>query len=249
MQLGCLLIHGWTGSPFEMQPLVQPLEEVGVVVKNVQLRGHGTTFSDFCTTYFSDWRSSAEEAYEEFSAEVDAVVVCGLSMGGTLSLHLASRYPVAGVITLASPVYVYSLFPPRMKDWRLPFVKYLQHIRPLWPSRTRFAEVKKIAPWQGYEGMTSLPQLQSLIEGVRQVGEELEKVSAPLLAVHCPTDKTAPAENAWEIATRVSSTQRRIELVSIAEKVTAHHMLTTHIETKEKVTRLVVDFVQNLCEK
>ncbi|UZP68211.1 alpha/beta fold hydrolase [Desulfovibrio mangrovi] len=248
MKTGCLLIHGWAGAPFEMEPLVAPLESMGCVVRNCTLPGHGATFEEFCTTWFEDWAGGAESAYQQLAGEVDRVVVMGLSMGGALALHLASRYPVAGVVTMASPVYVYRLFPPQMKDWRLPLVRFLRHVRPIWPGEPRRAEANAIAPWQGYDGATSLPQLWSLIEGVRGVGKNLHKVTAPLLAMHCPTDKTAPSGNVWEIVRGVSSQYRRMELIPIEEKVTAHHMLTTHRETRDRVCGLIQDFLtRNVC--
>lgn len=240
---GCLLIHGWAGAPFEMKPLVEPLEALGCVVRNILLPGHGTTFEDFCSTGFDDWKNGAVREYEALAAEVDQVVVIGLSMGGTLALHLAANYPVAGVVMIASPVYVYKLFPPQMKDWRLPFVGLLQHIRPVWPGQPRRPEANEIAPWEGYDGATSLPQLWSLIQGARYVGRELHKVTAPLLAMHCPTDRTSPAGNVWQIARGVSSKCRRIELIPIEEKVTAHHVLTTHRETAKRIRQLICGFV------
>ena len=243
MKTGCLLIHGWAGAPFEMEPLVHPLEVFGCVVSNCTLPGHGTTFDDFCTTWFEDWAAGAEQAYEELAQRVDRVVVIGLSMGGTLALQLASKYPVAGVVTMASPVYVYKLFPPQMKDWRLPFVGLLRHVRPIWPGSPRRAEANEIAPWEGYDGVTSLPQLWSLMEGVKKVGRTLDRVTAPLLAMHCPTDRTAPSGNVWEIIRKVSSKYRRMELIPIEETVTAHHMLTTHRETRERVCGLIQDFL------
>ncbi len=246
LKTGCLLIHGWTGSPFEMEPLVAPLQALGCRVHNVTLPGHEGDFAAFRRTWFRDWAEGAEQAYLALREEADRVIVMGLSMGGTLALHIASRHPVDGVVTMASPVYVYRLFPPEMKDWRLPFVRLLRHVRPVWPGSPRRAEAQEIAPWKGYDGATSLPQLWSLIEGVRTVERELHRVTAPLLAMHCPTDRTAPPGNVWEIARRVSSERRRIELIPIGERVTAHHMLTTHRETRERVRELVCGFVREV---
>ncbi len=246
MRTGCLLIHGWTGAPFEMEPLVEPLRALGCAPRLVTLPGHGTSFDDFRTTWFEDWKRGAEEAYEALSRDVDRVVVMGLSMGGTLALHLATRYPVLGVVSMAAPIHVYTLFPPRMKDWRLPLIPLLQHLRPVWPGAPRRAEAQVIAPWEGYSGATSLPQLCSLMSGARSVGRTLHKVTAPLLVMHCPTDRTSPAENAWTILRGVSSDIRRMELIPIREQVTAHHMLTTHMETRERVQALACGFVREL---
>ncbi len=245
-KIGCLLIHGWTGEPFEMEPLVEPLERMGCMARTVLLPGHGTSFSEFRRTYWADWRAGAEAAYDALAAETDAVVVGGLSMGGLLALHLGAARPVAGVVSMAAPLFVYSLCPPRMKDWRLPLVRFLRHVRPVWPGKPRRAEAEVIAPWRGYDGAVSLPQLYSLMEGGRDVAGRLKAVTAPLLVMHCPTDATSPVENAWEILRGVASRERRLELLPIEETVTAHHMLTTHRETRERVIHFFCDFVRKM---
>ncbi len=60
MVAACLLIHGYCGSPFEMEPLAGPLRDAGFAVSNIRLPGHGTTVDDFLTTNFADWRAAAD---------------------------------------------------------------------------------------------------------------------------------------------------------------------------------------------
>ncbi|SIO27286.1 alpha/beta hydrolase [Halodesulfovibrio marinisediminis] len=243
MRVGCLLIHGWTGSTFEMEPLVAPLEEEGYVVRNIMLPGHGTTFEDFQTTGWSDWEWAAEKEYEALAKEVDAVFVIGLSMGGTLSLHLASKFPVAGVVSLAAPLYLYSFCPWQMKDWRLPFTPIVKHFKPLFPLKRRDEEHIKIAPWVGYDDFVSMQQLHELMKGVKKVRNELNAISAPVLAIQAPTDKSVPLGNVFLIAKKVASPEVTVKLLRIKEKVTGHHVITTHVETSLRIVELVREFV------
>lgn len=244
MKVGCLLIHGWTGTPFEMEPLVSPLESEGVVVRNIMLPGHGTTFEDFQTTGWSDWEWAAHKEYESLAAHVDAVFVIGLSMGGTLALHLASKYPVAGVVSLAAPLYLYSIFPWQMRDWRIPLTPIVKYIKPLYPLKRRDDEQLRIAPWVGYDEFVSMQQLHELMKGIKKVRGEINVINAPILAIQAPTDKSVPLENIFLIAKSVASKEVTVELLRIEEKVTGHHVITTHIETSSKVIELVRNFVK-----
>ncbi|MCT4533930.1 alpha/beta fold hydrolase [Halodesulfovibrio sp.] len=244
MKVGCLLIHGWTGSSFEMEPFVEPLEADGVVVRNIMLPGHGTTFEDFQTTGWSDWEWAAEKEYAALAEQVDAVFVVGISMGGTLALHVASKFPVAGVVSLAAPLYLYSLFPWQMKDWRIPFTPIIKHLKPVFPLGRRDETHLKIAPWEGYDEFVSLQQLHELMNGVKKVRQEVNSITAPILIVQAPTDRSVPLGNVFLLAKSVSSKDVTIKLLRIEEKVTGHHIITTHVETSEKIVQLVREFIK-----
>ncbi|MEC9488962.1 MAG: alpha/beta fold hydrolase [Halanaerobium sp.] len=105
---GCLLLHGFTGSPAEMRLLGNELREEGYTVHGVRLAGHGETVEKMAETGYQDWIKSVEEGYEKLRAETDKIFVMGLSMGGILSLYLAQHKPVEGVISLAAPVRIFS---------------------------------------------------------------------------------------------------------------------------------------------
>jgi len=69
------------------------MADAGFTVELPLLPGHGTSIEDMVTTRWADWSAAAERAYEELAARCSAVVVAGLSMGGTLTLWLAERHP------------------------------------------------------------------------------------------------------------------------------------------------------------
>jgi carboxylesterase len=244
--LSCLLLHGYGGSPFEMEYPASRLEQAGYHCRTVCLPGHGTCFEDFSRTRFADWKRAAEKSFVELEREGGRVVVIGLSMGGSLGLHLAQRFSPAGLVTIAAPVFLYKLFPFAGADRRLPLIRFLRHLRPVWPGERPGPGAMEIAPSRGYEGYQNLHCLHSLMEGLKGVRRELGRVQAPLLTIHCPTDRVSPVENACEIMRRVSSTRRRLELLPIAEQVTRHHLLTTHIETRSRVAELCVEHVRGI---
>lgn len=244
--VGVLLLHGFGGEPFEMLGLADALASAGFAVSAPLLPGHGQDVTAWSRTGFGDWYGAAREAYLDMQSRFGRVFVMGLSMGGTLSLRLAQEFSPAGVLTVAAPVFLYRLYPLEFSDWRLPFVRLLRHVRPLWPVSPPKPRSREIAPWKGYEGVTALAPLESLLRGMREVRGRLADISAPLLALHARGDRTVPDSNAWEIVRRVSSDDRNLVLFNVAETVTSRHVLTTHRETRDGVARLAVDFVSRL---
>ena len=101
---GVLVLHGFTGNPQSMRPLAEAMADAGFTVELPLLPGHGTSIEDMVTTRWADWSAAAERAYEELAARCSAVVVAGLSMGGTLTLWLAERHPEIAGIVLVNPL-------------------------------------------------------------------------------------------------------------------------------------------------
>jgi carboxylesterase len=98
-----LVLHGFTGTTQSMRYLGEGLHrKFGFSVSGPRLKGHGTSPDDMATTGYLDWVASAEEALRELSRGRDKVFLAGLSMGGTLCLNLAARFPdlVAGIIPI-----------------------------------------------------------------------------------------------------------------------------------------------------
>jgi carboxylesterase len=244
LSIGFLLLHGYGGSPFEMEYLASRLRSRGYEAEIVCLPGHDSCVEEFFRTRFADWVAAAEKGYGLMEGQGRRVVVIGLSMGGSLALHLAQRFSPAGLVTIAAPVFLYRLFPFAGADWRLPLVPLIRHFRPLWPIPTPKPEALEMAPCRSYKGVQNLHCLHSFMQGLKTIRKDLEKVRAPILAIHCPTDKVSPVDNAFEILRRVSSRRRRLELLPIEEQVTKHHLLTTHKETRERVAELCVEHVR-----
>lgn len=239
----CLVVHGFGGTPFEVAPVAEALMASGYPVSMPTLPGHGTSVADWSRTSWTDWLDFVSAEYERLAARHEKVFTLGLSMGGSLCLALAQRYRPAGVVTIASPVYLYRFLPPEATDWRLPLTSILRRIRPIWPTRHKTPESRHIAPWEGYEGHVALAPLASFLAGLRGVRRNLDRISAPLLAIHSPMDKHVPLANLWEITGKAGSSVRQAVVLAIRERVTKHHLLTTHEETRDMVAEQCVAFV------
>ncbi|SBV90520.1 putative carboxylesterase [uncultured delta proteobacterium] len=241
---GCLFIHGYGGSTFEMEGLAAAIAETGMEARLVCLPGHGEGHEDFRKYRFSDWMAHAEKEFRAMADRCGRVVIVGFSMGGTIALHLASRYPVAGVAALSAPLFVLGFWP-----WPLENLKFYAHTavsqaRRLLGLHTPHAgeTSRDIAPWKGYGGPLHFGQLMSMREGCAVTRVLLPKLTAPILLMHDARDGLVNADNAWAIARRVSSTETTVILTRIQEDVTRHHVITTHRETAGLVAETVAAF-------
>ena len=100
----CLLLHGFTGTPWDVRPLGESLAAGGFRVRGLRLPGHGTTPRAMLDAGAEDWLAACEEGLAGFREPRVAVV--GLSMGALLALVLAARHPdrVQAVVGMAPAV-------------------------------------------------------------------------------------------------------------------------------------------------
>ncbi len=122
-RVGCLVVHGFTGTPKEMRPLGEYLANKGFTVLGPRLTGHAMRPSDMIRTRWQDWLASVEDSLCYLQGMADHIYILGLSMGGVLALISASRYPIRGVVAMSAP---YCL----PKDWRVSFLRPLSLFMP-----------------------------------------------------------------------------------------------------------------------
>lgn len=120
---GCLLVHGFTGTPREVRWLGQYLnEQNGCTVYGPRLAGHATHPDDMLRASWREWYLDVLAGFQMLSEQCDRVFVLGLSMGGALCLTLAGREPVAGVVAMSTG--------HSLDDWRAPLLPVLYRFAP-----------------------------------------------------------------------------------------------------------------------
>ncbi len=241
-----LLLHGYAGTPFEMEFLANGLRQQGILTFIPTLPGHGTNFTDFQTTCFHDWQQKSEQTFLQLRREFSRVVLIGFSMGGTLALSIGAKFDPAAIICIATPICLQPWKIWRGADWRLPFLPLLKWIIPVLAPRPSRPASRVIAPWKGYEEGIALHPLHSLIRGLRQTRRKLGGIQAPLLVLHGKRDRLVHPDNAWWILRESGSRIKRLELIHFAETLTSGHTLTTHQECKHLLLKRSFAFFQEV---
>ncbi len=228
-----LALHGFTGTPFEVELLLDAATELGLRGLAPLLPGHGTGVLQLSRVSYADWLACAEAAL--FRLERPALVA-GLSMGTLLSLELALRHPerVRGLILMANALRLTYPFPTLA-------LKAVDRLRlPNFFARKGLADIGDVEAQRSHVSYRKNP-VHSAIEVLR-AGERLQQrlaaVRCPTLILHGARDRVCPVSNAWLLAERLGTSDSRVVVFP-----RSHHILTRDVE-RAAVQREVVGFLR-----
>jgi carboxylesterase len=204
---GCLVTHGFTGTPKEMRWLGEYLNHQGYTVCGIRLNGHATRPEDMIRSRWQDWLLSVEDGYNLLRACTDQVFLLGLSMGGVLSLTTASRFPTRGVVAMSTP---YAL----PDDPLLHFTKLISWFIPYFSKQ-------KGPPDQGWFDKEAFKQHVSYPKNpVRSAGElhkllgvmraSLPQVKVPVLLINSRDDTYFVRDGMERIHAALGSTDKQM---------------------------------------
>ncbi|WP_027417102.1 alpha/beta hydrolase [Aneurinibacillus terranovensis] len=230
-QTGMLLIHGFTGSTAEMQPMGRFFQNQGYTVHAPLLAGHGTVPEEMKQTRWQDWWKSVLQGYDRLASfGCKRVFAAGLSMGGLLALRLTLHRPVDALISLNTPIEV--------RDKRIKWAKYVHYLRPFIPRGDK-KEVhieKEMFPYERFP----LVCVASLWELIRVVKKEIGLVKTPVLVLQSQHDETIEPASARYIYSQIGADYKELKYYG-----NSGHILTLDRE-REQVFRDVHAFISRV---
>lgn len=236
--LSVLLIHGLTGTPYEMRHLGEQLALAGVRVLGVKLAGHAGAPEELATVTHANWYESVVEGFERLRAYGDPNIVVGLSMGALLAARLALDQPeaVAGVVMLAPAFFLRPSSRLLLRALR-PAAKLADRLFFHTPggSDIHDAAARGIHPGNR---LISLRAALNLLELSGYVRPRMSALEQPALLIHSRHDHVCPfTKNVEFVMGNLGSKQKR--LVALEE---SFHVITVDSE-KERVALEVAAFV------
>ncbi|HEU0037588.1 MAG TPA: alpha/beta fold hydrolase [Kofleriaceae bacterium] len=205
--LGVVLVHGFTGSPYEVRYLGEQLAKAGYTVRAPLLPGHGTTIDDLDRTTWRDWSEHVERAVDALRVRCARVAIVGQSLGGLLALELASRRrDLVAVASLAAPLWLVGLS-ARVAHWTTTGKLPLRKLPKLGGSDVRDRKVRAENPCYPAIPVRALGQL---MEFMPLVDAALPAITQPVLVLHARQDHTAPVACAPRIAEQTRAVRIRI---------------------------------------
>ncbi len=235
-EIGCLLIHGFTGTPKEMRWMGEYLAKAGHTVLGIRLVGHATRMEDMTRTRWQDWVASVEDGYYLLRDMTKHIFLMGLSMGGALALLFASKQPVEGVVGMSTP---YDL----PEDPRLRFVKWLHWFYPSVPKGT--------PDWHDLDAANdhvhypeyptrAIAELRDLLGEMRA---SLPYVRSPVLLIHSRQDRGVHPDNMIKIYEHLGSQEKEMLWLE-----NSGHVITREPE-RFKVFEAALQFTHRMSQK
>jgi carboxylesterase len=228
---GVLVLHGFTGNPQGLRGLAEAFAAAGFAVDLPLLPGHGTSVDDMVDTTWDHWAEAAEGAYEALAARCRRVVVAGLSMGGSLTVWLASRHPeIPGVVCVNPALDV----PPEM-------VTAVEQMLETGVDRIPAIgnDVADPAAREKAYDATPLRPLLSLAAAAAELRDELGKVACPVLILTSTQDHVVNPADSDLLAAAVSGPVERVTLER------SYHVATLDYD-KDLIAERAVEFARRV---
>ncbi len=248
-----LLLHGLTGSPFEMHKYGKMLANEGYDVFCPVLPGHCEGAEGLKGHTWQEWKDFAIKQFDCLAGKYDKVYISGLCLGAVLGLAVAQERPnVAGVIGLSTTLF--------LDGWNMPWFMFLMpiciysvlkffYLFPETDDRGIKCEAvrKKIAKMQEKSGgaLDCYPMLcvVELLKVSSYVRKNMSKVTSPVLLIHSLEDDFTSVKSAECVFNNVSSKKKK--LIKLEN---SYHVITLDNE-KKVVAEKTLEFIDKLNPK
>ncbi len=228
---GVLLLHGFTGTPFEMHLLGADLQRRGFPCEAPLLAGHNALIAELARSRWTDWAASAEAALLDLHGRLlevspePRIAVVGLSMGGLLALELCRRHAalVRAVVVLAAPLW---LKPSHMRGIRKLAASRLSRLSlpKLFGSDVSDRAMSACNPTSAAMPIAALGSLLDLMD---HVGGGLQEVRQPALLAYARNDHTVPLACQDELRRRLGTPAADVHTLVLPR---SYHLVTLDVD-------------------
>ncbi|MGD0076045.1 MAG: alpha/beta fold hydrolase [Candidatus Binataceae bacterium] len=235
--LSALLIHGLSGTPYEMRFVGERLADAGVRVCGVKLAGHAAAAEDLGATNHNHWYQSVVDGFERIRQFGDPIVVIGQSAGAVLAARLAidQTEEIAGLIMLAPAFF--------LNFWTWTALRLIRKLGPLAGQvylrgdgpDVHDAAARRIHPRTQLMPLSAAVSLFQLSAAVRP---RLEKITPPALIIHGRQDHVCPQKkNVDFVMGHLGSAHKRAVILD-----NSFHVISVDID-KARVADEVLGFI------
>jgi carboxylesterase len=192
---GVLLIHGFTGAPYELAPLAEYLHEQGFTVYQARVAGHGSSPENLNELEYDEWYDSVKYGYFVLKNNCDKVIVLGQSMGALVAVNTVVNNGADGLIMLAPCIEVSSSLAP--------FSRYIKRFKKY--EDKKIDEQYKDFFYDLYP-LASVEQLVNFSIYTRRLAKD---INIPVLMFQHKNDKVVRADSAADFFKRISSKDKK----------------------------------------
>lgn len=234
-----LLLHGYTGTPYEVRPVADELASRGFSCRAPLLPGHGTIASELNRVKAEGWLAAAHRAFDLLDRSRPRLVV-GASMGGLLALLIAADRPgeVTGVALLAPALRFFPSAQLALGFAEVGAVRVVDQVRKVQTGGDLGdEEARGKNPCYTTLPVAGMGELSRLARWARR---SLPDVRVPVCVVHGARDRTIPPRASAEVARGVRS-----DWVERYVLPRSRHVIGLDVE-RDRVCNIVADFACEL---
>ncbi|WP_243388340.1 alpha/beta hydrolase [Bacillus kexueae] len=210
--IGCLCIHGFTGGPYEVEPLANHLRKVTKwEVRVPTLPGHGESLS-LGGVRFQEWIEKAEEELVQLLQSCQSVYVIGFSMGGLIAAYLSTKYDISKLVLLsAAAIYM------NPKQMLLDIKQMIQD-----GIQRNLSENELFLRYKNKIAQTPLSATRQFQKLVRYVKPSLRDVEVPTLIVQGELDGIVPVKSAHYLHRVIPAVEKELLLLPMSKHLICH---------------------------
>ena len=224
----CIIIHGFAGNPWEIEPLANALERMGYEVMTPLLPGHSINKERMEKATALDWIQMIEKIVKHAIEENKEIHLIGFSMGAMIASIIAYRYQISTLVLLSPAVYVLTPYVLKMK-----LEKFFQHTR-----KNRSLPSHTILNNQSFIRSTPIYNVFQFQKIVHQAKRIFQHISIPICIIHGQKDETVDPRSSELIYRVASSKEKELHYLPLSK-----HHICQDCEV-DSVIQMVIKFLE-----
>lgn len=246
-----LIIHGFTGTPYNVKPIGEYLHSKGHTALGILLPGHGTKVEDMINTRFYHYVAIADQYLLNLSKYYKKIFIIGFSMGGTITLKLAQMRQnlIDGIALISTPIFFNGIFMGKviLHAPLMTLTGWLKIFKPVIILKRRKKTFNYNPPrFIGYEFQYPVSALHSFKIALKYIRKRLKNIQIPCAMIINENDKTVPKESMIYIFYHIKSKYKKLMFLNIEDPFDTGHAIIRHPEAQPKILKFLNDFFDEL---
>ena len=206
LNIGVLVIHGFTSTPQSIEYYFKKMNEYGFHVEVPVLTGHAASWEEMNKITYHEWIKNVNNSYKKLADRVSKVFVAGLSMGGALALKLAElNKNINGIILINHAIFL-------KRDWRLLFLLIIMHFKASDAAKIG-GDLKDPDAYELTYNRIPLKGVYQLMRLQKEVRRIHTKITKPVLIFKSVIDHVLPDKCAQYTMKHIASKEKKIILL------------------------------------
>lgn len=215
-EIGILLLHGFTSSPYDMRLLGNYLAKQNYTVYCPLLAGHGTQAEDLERTSFKQLKKSVKDGYTILKKHAKKIYVAGSSTGSNLGiLVLHKKSDVRGFIMMGMPLIfagmfqiLFTIFAPVM-TYTIPIITKFKRF---W-VKDYPASAKKLMKKKVHYTKFPLKKIIDIKKIIMKTRKVLPTLKKPVLIMDSSSDHVLNEDNPKAIYKLIGGKEKQMVLI------------------------------------